>query len=69
MVVDAMTYDSVAGLLPSGYNGGQWNGNGLRSSSANATTRTLGIALASDLFTSGDAAKRGHERDDPGRGG
>ncbi len=53
MIVDAMSYAMVDALLTSGYNGGAWNGSGIRSSNAAATTnRALGSALASDLFTS-----------------
>jgi hypothetical protein len=52
MIVDAVDYQFVEPLLISGYNGGQWNGSGIRSSLADASTRALGIALASDLFTS-----------------
>jgi hypothetical protein len=39
-------------LLSSGYNGGAWNGNGIRSSSAAAdTTKALGYAASTDLFS------------------
>jgi hypothetical protein len=42
-------YTQVTGMLASGYNGGAWNGNGIRTSSATSITE-LGVAEASQAL-------------------
>jgi hypothetical protein len=44
------TYDGITGLIRSGRNGGNWGGNGIVSSVANASITTLGVADASTVF-------------------
>jgi hypothetical protein len=42
-------YNGISGLIQTGYSGGAWTGNGIRSSSANTTTE-LGVAEASQVL-------------------
>jgi hypothetical protein len=42
-------YSGVSGMIQSGYNGGAWNGNGIRTSSATSITQ-LGVAEASQVL-------------------
>src|SRR5205823_6496341 len=42
-------YNGVSGMIQSGYNGGTWTGNGIRTSSANSITE-LGVAEAWQAF-------------------
>jgi hypothetical protein len=52
-------------LLREGYNGGAWNGNGIRSSTAAANPRTaVGYSEASELFTTFPATFAGESIDD-----
>jgi hypothetical protein len=54
-------YSGVAGLVASGRNGGSWNGNGVRSSAAAASTErlALGIADSANLFSSAGGSWHG----------
>lgn len=67
VVVDysgASPVESIRAMLVSGRNDGLWNGNGVRSSSAAANTITaVGLAEASDLFTSFPAIFAGESID------
>jgi hypothetical protein len=47
---------SIRSLLASGFNGGAWNGNGIMSSLADASTFALGFAEASDVAVGGSFA-------------
>jgi hypothetical protein len=54
----------IQALVTSGYAGGAWTGSGIRSSTAAATTSTgLGIAAATDLFTTFPATFEGQSID------
>lgn len=50
---------TILALIASGYNNGFWDGSGIRSSTALSDQKTLGSALASDLFEAFPATYRG----------
>jgi autotransporter-associated beta strand protein len=53
----------VRGLIASGYNGGTWDGDGIVSSQANASSFGLGYGESSDVFTSFPATFSGQQVD------
>jgi autotransporter-associated beta strand protein len=67
LVIDysgASPHSDIQQLIRSGYAGGLWNGNGVRSSAANASSFGLGYAEAADLFSQFPATFSGQSIDD-----
>jgi hypothetical protein len=67
MIVDyagASPIATIKSLITSAYNGGSWNGNGLGSSLANASTHGVGHIESSDAFSSFPAMFGGRTVDD-----
>jgi hypothetical protein len=46
------TYDGITGMIKTGFNGGSWNGNGIRTSSGTTIT-SLGVAEATQALNIG----------------
>jgi hypothetical protein len=66
MVLDytgASPLAAIQSALTSGYAGGTWNGNGIRTSLGDSSTHALGFAEASDLFAAFPAPFAGQSVD------